>query len=250
MFAAVGLVLFPLPGWPVAIGAYMLMWLGGLGTTIGYHRGLAHRALKLHPVVETVLIALAIFNGSGSPASWTANHRLHHAKADSEEDISSPRVGGFWWSHLRWLWQSSQSPVRRWAPDLDRPLYAFWTRWQIPILALSFCVGLPFGWPAFFWLGAIRLTFSLHGQCFVNSLAHMKKVAPGEDSSQNLRWLAVVQSFQGENWHGNHHAHPTSARLGWTWRQVDVGWWVILGLEKLGLAKEVRRPRAALSKAA
>jgi len=245
VFAALGLVLFPLPGWGLFAGAYALMWLGGIGTTVGYHRALAHRSLRMHRSVEFTLITLAIFNGSGSPATWTANHRLHHARADKEGDISSPRVGGFWWSHLRWLWQADQGKVPRWAPDLDTPFYRFWTRWQILILAVSFFVGLPFGWAAFFWLGAIRLTFSLHAQCFVNSIAHMRRgISAGEDSSQNLFWLAPLHSFQGENWHGNHHARPGSARLGWTWKQIDIGWWAIVFLEKLRLVDEVQRPRA------
>jgi fatty-acid desaturase len=47
--------------------------------------------------------------------------------------------------------------------------------------------------------------------------------------------------FQGENWHRNHHARPGSARLGWTWRQPDAGYVLILALEKLGLATDIRR---------
>jgi len=62
---------------------------GGLGTTVCYHRALAHRALRLHPVVQEILIFFAMYNGSGAPLSWAANHRLHHAMADTPEDISS-----------------------------------------------------------------------------------------------------------------------------------------------------------------
>jgi fatty-acid desaturase len=242
--ALVGLIVVPLPGWGVFGAAYALVFIGGLGTTVGYHRALAHRALRLHPAIEFLLIGAAMLNGSGSPATWCANHRLHHARADTMEDISSPRAGGFWWAHLRWLWQSAQSPIPKWAPDLDRPSYLWWTRFQIPIHALTLCIGLPFGLAAFFWLGAIRLTFALHAQCFVNSLAHMKKgSALGEDSSVNNAWLAPVQALQGENWHGNHHARPSSARLGWSWKQIDLGWWFIVILAKLRLATHVRLVR-------
>ena len=243
VLALLGLVLFPLPGWPLFIAAYGLMWIGGLGTTVCYHRALAHRAVKLNPVIEFLLIGAAMLNGSGTPATWTANHRLHHAKADGPDDISSPRMGGFWWAHLRWLWQIGQSPVARWAPDLDTGYYRFFTRWRLPIVALGLGIGIPFGWAGFFWLGAIRLVVALHAQCATNSISHMKSgVRPGEDSSQNVRWLAPVQGLQGENWHGNHHARPSSARLGWTWKQIDMGWWCIFLLEKLRLATDVRRP--------
>lgn len=241
--AIVGLILYPWPGLTVVLAAWGLKFLGGLGTTVAYHRSLAHKAVRLHRIVEGLLVGFAIFNGSGAPATWTANHRSHHANAETERDISSPRIGGFWWAHLRWLWQSSQSPLQRWAPDFETPYWRFWTRAQVPLLALSFFVGLPFGWAAFFWMGAIRLTFSLHAQCFVNSLAHMKRgVAEGEDSSQNMTWLGLVHSFQGENWHGNHHAFPNSARLGLKPAQLDIGWYLIVALEKFGLADRVRRP--------
>src|SRR5437867_9413107 len=56
VLAGIGLILFPLPDWKVFLGAFFLTCAGGLGTTVGYHRGLAHRAVKLHPVIEQVLI--------------------------------------------------------------------------------------------------------------------------------------------------------------------------------------------------
>ncbi len=195
--ALVGLILFPLPGWRVFAGALALAWIGGLGTTVCYHRALAHRSLTLHPWASAVLTFFAVFNGSGAPLSWTARHRLHHAYADTAEDISSPRHG-FWWAHLRWLWQSEYPSVERFCPDLDQPRYRYWRVAQVPILALSFFGGAYFGACAFFWLGAIRLVFALHAQCFVNSVCHTEPgVALGEDSSRNVRWLRGDAIFSG-----------------------------------------------------
>jgi stearoyl-CoA desaturase (delta-9 desaturase) len=200
--------------------------------------------VRLNRVVESVLVAAAFLNGSGSPATWIANHRFHHAHADGPEDISSPKVGGFWWAHLRWLWQAAQSPVPRWAPDFQTPYWQFFTRWHVPLLGCSLLAGLPFGWEAFFWLGPIRLVAALHAQCCANSIAHLRPRSPfGQDSSRNVSWLAPIQGLQGENWHHNHHANPASARLGRTWRQIDLGWWLILLLERFRLATDVRRPR-------
>jgi fatty-acid desaturase len=83
-----------------------------------------------------------------------------------------------------------------------------------------------------------------HAQCFVNSVCHTDpEVAPGEDSSRNVRWLALMQFCQGENWHRNHHARPGLAPLGWNWRQPDVGYLAICLLQKVGLATEVRHIR-------
>ncbi len=239
--ALVGLILFPLPGWRVLLGAIALAWIGGIGTTVCYHRALAHRALRLHPVARAVLTFFAVFNGSGLPLSWVASHRLHHAYADTAQDVSSPVWHGFWWAHLRWLWQCDRPSVARFCPDLDRFSYRFWRPLQPIILTASYFGGLYFGLAAFFWLGAIRLVFSLHATCFVNSICHRDPETPvGEDSSRNVRWLGLMQFFQGENWHRNHHARPAQARLGWSWRQPDVGYAVICVLEKMGLARDVR----------
>lgn len=243
--AAVGLFLAPSPSLGILLGTLALTWIGGIGTTVCYHRALSHRAVKLNPVVREILTFFTVLNGSGTPISWVANHRLHHAHSDTAKDVSSPIIGGFWWAHLRWLWQVEQAPTDRYCPDLDRPSYRAWNRLQIPVLAFSYLGGLFFGLEGFFWLGAIRLVFSLHAQCFVNSICHIGSDAkPGEDSSRNVTWLAAWHLFQGENWHRNHHDHPASARLGLKPLQIDVGWWAIRVLETLGLARDVRRPRA------
>ena len=116
--AAIGLVLYPLPGWQLLASAIALVFIGGLGTTVGYHRAIAHRSVTLNPWARGVLIFFAMFNGSGAPTTWAAGHRLHHAKADTPDDISSPIWGGFWWAHLRWLWQAGEPPIDRYCPDL------------------------------------------------------------------------------------------------------------------------------------
>jgi stearoyl-CoA desaturase (delta-9 desaturase) len=81
------------------------------------------------------LIGAAMFNGSGTPLSWVSNHRDHHAHSDTLEDVSSPRHGGFWWTHLRWLWQTPGASPEQYAPDLLRRRMQRWSKWQVPMLA-------------------------------------------------------------------------------------------------------------------
>ena len=244
--ALTGLVLTPFPGWRVLLIASMLHFLGGLGTTVCFHRALAHKSVRLNPLVRNVLTFFAMLNGSGSPLSWVAYHRLHHAKSDTPDDISSPRIGGFWWSHLRWLWQAGAPPVCKYCRDLDTPEYRIWTRLQVPLAVVAFLLGAPFGLAAFFWVGPIRLLMALHAQCCVNSVCHMRKNAgPDEGTALNVSWLSVLHLGQGENWHQNHHDRPGSARIGWGPAQLDIGWLTIVLLERLGLAKDVRRPNNA-----
>ena len=63
ILAVVGLFLFPFPGMRILGLAFFFTAFGGLGTTICYHRMLAHRTLKLNKVIEHTLIFAAMFNG-------------------------------------------------------------------------------------------------------------------------------------------------------------------------------------------
>ena len=244
VLALAGLILFPVPSWKVLGLTLAFTACGGLGTTVCYHRLLAHRTLKINKLVEHLLIFGAMFNGSGAPASWVAYHRHHHSRTDTPEDISSPKQGGFWWAHLRWLYQSAPADKDKWCPELNRGVYKLWTYAEGPVILLSLCAGLILGWQGFFWAGAIRLVYSLHMQCLVNSLTHLGDSEEG-DSSQNIWWLGPLQlTAWGENWHQNHHTNAGSARLGLRWWQTDIGWYFICALETVGLAYGVKRPRA------
>jgi stearoyl-CoA desaturase (delta-9 desaturase) len=50
----------------------------------------------------------------------------------------------------------------------------------------------------------------------------------------------------GENWHGNHHAFPESAKLGIGHGQFDPGYLLITCLQKCGLAWNVNTPKSEL----
>src|SRR5260370_655581 len=129
-------------------------------------------------------------------------------------------------------------------PSLTVVIYKIWGWAEAPVIVFSICVGLilGFGWMGFFWMGAIRLVYSLHMQCLVNSLTHLTHVEKG-DSSMNVWWLGPFQlTAWGENWHENHHTHAGSARLGLRWYQTDIGWYFIWMLEAVGLAHSVKPP--------
>jgi stearoyl-CoA desaturase (delta-9 desaturase) len=238
-----GLVLLPLPSLAVLGTTFALLLCGGLGTTVCYHRALAHRSMTLNPVVEQVLILFAVLNGSGNPRSWAAMHRLHHATSDREDDISSPHYGGFWWAHLRWLWQAEQSRSEKFKRDLGSWRMRFWDTAQVPVVAIS-CFGgllwsaesMPDVLSACLWLGPIRLLYALHVQCSVNSLCHLGPITATNGSSRNLWWLTLAHLGQGENWHANHHQRPADPRLGYGW-QIDIGWWVTRALSACRLAR-------------
>jgi stearoyl-CoA desaturase (delta-9 desaturase) len=247
--AVLGIVFLPMPPWQVLAVAFGLLFLGGMGTTVCYHRALSHRSFKLNVVVEQILIFFAMSNSSGNPQTWVANHRLHHQVSDTAEDLSSPHFGGFWWAHLRWLWQWPAASVEKYCKDLDKPRYRFWGKLQVLLLAISCFSGfvlLAFGYDwktalaACVWIGPVRLLWALHVQCSVNSVCHLGPIAAEHGSGSNLWWLAPFHLFQGENWHSNHHGKPLDHRLGRKWWQLDLGLATINALAAVGLAKDFK----------
>jgi len=88
-----------------------------------------------------------------------------------------------------------------------------------------------------------RVTFNLHATWLVNSATHMwgKRRFDTNEDSRNSWWVALL-TF-GEGWHNNHHAHPTSARHGLRWYEIDFNWWGIRALQLMGLARAIKRVR-------
>ena len=59
------------------------------------------------------------------------------------------------------------------------------------------------------------------------------------DESRNSWILAIVTT--GEGWHNNHHHYPGSARQGFFWWEFDLTYYVLCGLQLLGLVWDLRR---------
>ena len=85
-----------------------------------------------------------------------------------------------------------------------------------------------------------RTVLGLHTTWLVNSATQSwgSRRFQTRDHSTNSWWVALANSC-GEGWHNNHHAHPVSARHGLAWYEVDLNWYGIWTLQKLGLAKKV-----------
>ena len=85
-----------------------------------------------------------------------------------------------------------------------------------------------------------------HSTYTINSLAHRYgsvRYATGDDSRNNL-WLALLTL--GEGWHNNHHRYMSAARNGFFWWEVDVTWYALKALRRVGLVWSLRTPPEAL----
>src|SRR5262245_13750121 len=222
-------------------------WVSGsLGIGIGYHRLLTHRGYKTPKWLEYFLAICGTLSLQGGPIAWVAMHRIHHAHTEREGDPHSPR-DGLWWSHMGWMLNGQSlhrevEKLSRYVTDLSKDRFYVWlTRWHfLAVVALGAILYLAGGWSFVLWGVFARIVFMWHATWLVNSAAHFwgSRRFETRDDSRNNWWVALI-SF-GEGWHNNHHAHPAAARHGLTWYEIDINWYGIWTLKKLGLAKNIR----------
>jgi stearoyl-CoA desaturase (delta-9 desaturase) len=135
--------------------------------------------------------------------------------------------------------------LSRYVPDLTKDKVHVWlTKYHytsnIILGAILFAIG---GLPFLFWGVFVRVVVGLHATWTVNSITHMwgsRRFATKDLSTNNF--LIALLTF-GEGWHNNHHAHPVSARHGLTWYEIDLNWYGIWALKKLGLARHIYKVR-------
>src|SRR5678815_2586055 len=83
-----------LPWWGYVVVALIFTHITIAAVTIYLHRHSAHRALDLHPAVSHFFrLWLWLTTGMGTK-EWTAIHRKHHARCETEDDPHSPQVRG------------------------------------------------------------------------------------------------------------------------------------------------------------
>jgi stearoyl-CoA desaturase (delta-9 desaturase) len=79
-----------------------------------------------------------------------------------------------------------------------------------------------------------------HATYSVNSFAHLfgSRRFDTVDESRN-NWLVAILTL-GEGWHNNHHRYPSAARQGFFWWEVDLTYYLLLALQRLGLIWSLR----------
>ena len=228
----------------------------GLGTTLGYHRLLTHKSLKVPNWVRYFIISGGYLGLMGAPIPWVGVHRLHHQKSDMQGDPHSP-VHGF--KHALYEWMAEMTEVqsteelRAQTPDLMSDKWLTWMGTEHDAIQGKKCLAISIAFRVliYFTLGLAPLLaniaatlFTFWSTQFVNVFCHMQsqgyRTHETRDLSRNVWWVGILAL--GEGWHNNHHAIPKSARHGFNWFEVDVTWYAIWLLEKLGLAEAIIRP--------
>lgn len=241
----------------VAVALYLLRMFA---ITAFYHRFFAHKSFKTSRLIQLVFAIIGASATQRGPLWWAAHHRKHHRFADQQDDPHSPKQG-FWWSHIGWFLNKqhfntdyamvpelAMYPELRWLDrfDIAVPVLLATGLYVLgEILAAGFPTLQTSGWQLLVWGYFISTVVLIHATLLINSLAH--KVGSRRyhtaDHSRNNFWLALLTL--GEGWHNNHHYHAASARQGFYWWEIDISYYILLMMNKLGLIWDMRTIPAA-----
>lgn len=243
------------------------VWLFGvmfvitaLGVEAGLHRYFTHRSFDASEPVKLFLGVTGSMAAQGPIVFWVANHRLHHAFADTDRDPHSPqpqgpglagRLKGLWHGHMGWLFTVAKVDWSRHTRDwlADRRVMRINARYfplvvagiVVPGLVGFACTRTVHGFVGgVLWGGFARIFVLDHSVWAVNSLGHTigRREFDLRDQSRNIG--ALSPPTMGGSWHNNHHARPGLAQTRRHWWQFDPAGEFIWLLDHLGLVSNVR----------
>jgi len=215
------------------------------GITGVYHRYFAHRAYKTSRFFQFILACIGCSALQKGPLWWASHHREHHRYSDTPRDPHSPHETSFWWSHIGWiLSEEHQHTPTEVIPDFrdQWELQFLGKHYWLPGILLAVGCFLLAGWSGVVWGFVVSTILVYHATFTINSLSHLfgsRRYATTDDSRNNFL-LALIT--MGEGWHNNHHHYQSSANQGFFWWEIDLSYCILLGLSKLGLIWDLRRP--------
>jgi stearoyl-CoA desaturase (Delta-9 desaturase) len=245
MFTGVLSGIFDLPWWGYVVYALVVTHITIAGVTIYLHRHSAHRALDLHPIPSHFFRFWLWLTTGMVTKEWTAIHRKHHAKCETQDDPHSPQIFGlrkvlFQGTELYREESRNKETLERYGhgtPEdwIERNLY---TGHSVLGVALLFVLNFAMFGVIGITIWAVQMAWiPFLAAGVINGIGHFwgyRNFQP-EDASRNIVPWGIL--IGGEELHNNHHAFATSARLSNRWYEFDIGWLYIRVLGMIGLAQ-------------
>ncbi|MDG2004780.1 MAG: acyl-CoA desaturase [Novosphingobium sp.] len=221
------------------------------GHSVGMHRRLIHCGFDCPVWLEYFCVYLGVLVGMAGPIGMI---RLHDMRDWAQRQPACHAFFGhranFWrdsWHQLHCELKLAKPPGFRLEPRIEQDrFYAWlersWMAQQLPWAALFFVIG---GMPWVIWGVCARIAVCVTGHWLVGHYAHRQGeqiwiVDGASVQGHNVRIAGLIS--MGESWHNDHHAFPGSAKLGLEPGQIDLGWALILVLERIGFAWNIVTP--------
>jgi stearoyl-CoA desaturase (delta-9 desaturase) len=209
--------------------------IGVIGNGVAGHRYFAHGQFETYRPVRWILGILTSLGGLGPVTDWRIQHKMHHLRADNENDPHSPYFKSPFYVFYGWyLFQNNgagylkESFARKLAVSHSRDLfYNFFTQHHFKIIFL-FCIGLASIDINLLMMYALAYCIDFFRLGAVNWWCHRSGYRNHDtnDYSTNNVWIGWFG--MGFGWHNNHHAHPGKLILTERWWEIDVegyiGW--------------------------
>jgi len=242
--------------WVALIAALFFCYIRIFAIGAFYHRYFSHRAYKTNRFWQAIFAIWGACSMQRGPLWWASHHRDHHRWTDTEKDPHSPVISGFWWSHIGWVLSSKNFyyDTKNISDLMKFPELVFIDRMHLFIVtvfaALIYYFGVLLnylapslgtsGWQMLVWGFFISTIFLFHITVSINSFAHIvgSRTYDTKDHSKNNFLLALL-TF-GEGWHNNHHHYSGSARQGFTPWQIDITYYTLLFMQKIGIIHGVK----------
>ena len=245
-------------GWsPFALTFAAVFYLVRMfGITAFYHRYFSHRSFVANRFFSFLFAALGASAVQKGPLWWAAIHRHHHRYADTEDDVHSPKIQGFWWSHIGWIMARENKRTRtEYLKDwLKYPELVLLERISplIPVLiaVLIFITGVLLklyapglhtnGPQLLIWGFFISTVFCSHATFSINSIDHVfgSRRYNLANTSRNNALMAFFTL--GEGWHNNHHHYSITAKAGFFWWEIDITYYLLVLLSFLHIVRDLR----------
>lgn len=228
-----------------------------------HHRYAAHKMFTMNRFWERFFnIFSFITQGSSylSPYAYGLMHRMHHAYADTEKDVHSPKYDDNLFS-MMWRTKKIYSDIfSHTAPVEERftkDLPEWWSfekladRWYIRIIWMmaytAFYAVFATAWWQFLFLPMHFFMGPFHG-AIINWFAHKYGYTNFKVSNTSKNLMPFDVFMMGEGYHNNHHKFGGRANFGFKWYEIDPVYPAIKLFDKLGIIQLNTRKVAEVQK--
>jgi len=233
----------------------LILHLQVLTNSLWMHRGVAHKALTVHPILQHIFrFTMWLTSCQMVSPNWlqryAAKHRMHHKYSDTKQDPHSPHHYTWWqlvdWTHSHIPGNANyitESDIKKFAPDVTTPndwvekkVYRRFPRLGTILLQ----VWLIHEFSLWGIIPVIAVYFNGYlGTWIINGVTHWvgyrNKDQIPTDRSHNVTPWGILMC--GDELHANHHVNPSSPTTRVKWWEFDLGYVYIKIFSWIGLVK-------------
>lgn len=217
-----------------------------------HHRYSAHLQFKMSRFWEKFFFFISfLFQGSSylSPYAYGIMHRMHHAYADTEKDVHSPKYDSNFFT-MMWRTKVVYDGIFKGKVEIEEKFKKNVPQWHSfdyfashnltramwVVFYLLFYIAFATQWWMFLLVPIHAVMGPFHG-VIINWFAHKYGYTNFElaDTSKNLMPIDIL--MLGEGFHNNHHKHASRPNFGVKWFEFDPVYPFILAFDKLRIIR-------------